>query len=227
MQEYTILIILITLTITFLAILVSGILVSNVLTEDKLLFSGLGFSEATLEKDCAVYQTISFETDIVDKLIGIPPSDYTCQDGSLQALEKVSSVCQEDNCKGYDGRIYSRNQKQYYYRNCISYSMEDCPTLGQWAINNGNCLNLETGRFEVCGIQDTLLYDQTLRVSGKNACLNSNLSLGDCTKASNWTFSQGKFCAQNGICLQNLNNQLTVTSERDNASVFDLRFARV
>lgn len=80
---------------------------------------------------CQVYNTLSTETEVVDRLTPIAtypslPIDLRCQDGFISALQKYQHICQTSQCLGYDGKLYTAGQTELYYQSC--QNLQPCST---------------------------------------------------------------------------------------------------
>lgn len=116
--------------------------------------------------NCLLYETFSTETNIVDGLEPIAnindpslPSEFKCSDGFTMALSKREATCNDNECVGRDGTVYSLGQTEQFYSSCGSL-----PSCSQ------NFRSAVVFRFEQTGTT----FDR-----GLARCLSSNIQGSD------------------------------------------------
>jgi len=211
-----------------LAILFSEILIPSTI-ESQVALPGIGFGESFRTRSCSIYQTYSVDTAIVDDLTPYPIFDKACLDGTIRALEKITTTCEKEvGCiVPYTGQRVNFGQTVSFYQPCGNIPL--CQNLSINLLTGGNCINLERSTITSpppCSINETyLLENGKIRIPIQPLCLNTNLSFVPCDSAPTWQFSQNTLSSGN-IFLSTIGNSITTTVDRQGAAEINFRFGQ-
>ena len=90
---------------------------------------------------CLLYNTFSVETNVVDNIEPIGsvaelPSEFRCDDGFTEPLQKRSRVCAQAECLGSNGALYKQGETELYYVQCTDVG--PCPNSRSAIVLNFN-----------------------------------------------------------------------------------------
>lgn len=223
------LIILLLLSIIFITILASQILVPPQLYEDVII-PGVGFGSGKIQRGCAIYQTYTIDTATVDQLQSYPNVTGLCIEGTIRALEKVSLACERTiGCtEPSTGMTVGLGEYATYYRPCGNLPF--CGNLSVNILYQGRCVNLQTGTVRSvsnCPLEDSYVLEEgRFRIPTSLTCLAQTLNFVPCnsTTAAVWVY-QDNYISSGNIFLAVNGNLLTTVTSQAQASKFTIAYS--
>lgn len=111
-----------------------------------------GFDNPRALSECLVYNTLTYNTDIVNALEPIAnfnkDSTYVCDDGFTQALILVERTCVNPTCRGNDGTLYNKGETEIYYKKCAELkACENYRSIIEWPYPTPICLEIINNNF--------------------------------------------------------------------------------